>query len=78
MTKTEIEDGNDWSQYQRLVLSDLKELKQSVKEIQDEQVNARVELALIKQKSGLWGAISGCVTAVITIAIAYIKSKVVP
>jgi hypothetical protein len=68
-------DGNGWTKYEVSVLQSLAEIKAEIKEIRTEQNLSKIELALIKQKSGLWGAMSGCVTASITMAIAYFRSK---
>jgi hypothetical protein len=70
------ESGNGWSEYQKLVLSKLQEHGDKLDEIAKEQAHSRVELALIKQRSGFWGAVAGTSTAVLTLAIAYLKQRV--
>ncbi len=70
--------GNGWNEYQRLVLSELSYLRESVKEIQTSQNTQQIELALIKSKATLMGGISGSVTAALTIVGAYVKSRIWP
>lgn len=70
------DEGNGWNEYQKLVLSKLDELTQRVDNIKDEQVQHKVELALIKQKASIWGATTGCISALLMMAVAYIRSKI--
>ena len=68
-------DGNGWNEYQKLVMSKLETLETKADTMQETLTLHKVELALIKQKSGLWGAISGCLSAMLMMAVAYIRSK---
>lgn len=53
--------SHDWGAYERLVLAKLDELSVDIKEIQAEQSRQRVDVAMLKVKSGLWGGIAGLV-----------------
>lgn len=53
-----------WEKYQELVLKELKELKNCQCESQKELANIRVDIATLKIKSGLWGAITGSLTGI--------------
>lgn len=70
--------GNGWNEYQKLVLSELADLKTSVKEMQGMQHIQQTEIALIKSKATLAGGVSGSLTAALTIMGAYIKSRIWP
>lgn len=50
---------NGWSAYQRMVLSKLDEMAEDIKEIQREQGRQSVEIAMLKVKAGMWGALAG-------------------
>jgi hypothetical protein len=73
-----MNDGNGWNEYQRLVLSSLDDLKDEAKHSREQISEMRTELAVIKQRASLWGAVSGCVGAVLTIGGAWLRSKVSP
>lgn len=54
-------DPGGWGTYERLVLAKLDELGEDIKEIQKEQVRQRVDIAMLKVKSGMWGAAAGLI-----------------
>lgn len=58
---------NGWNEYQKLVMSKLKDLGQQNK-CQDKKIdNIRIDIATLKVKSGIWGAIAGCIPVLITL-----------
>lgn len=61
------EHGNGWSAYQRLVLSEIADLKTDLAEARADIVACRIEIATLKVKSGLWGATAGFVPAALMI-----------
>lgn len=70
--------GNGWSEYQKLVLASLEDLKTESRYAREQIALMHTELAVIKQRASLWGAVSGTVGAVLTIGGAWVKSKVTP
>jgi hypothetical protein len=50
-----------WGSYERLVLAKLEELSDDIKEIQSTQARQNVEIAMLRVKSGLWGATAGLI-----------------
>jgi hypothetical protein len=50
-----------WGAYERLVLAKLEELSEDIKEIQSTQARQNVEIAMLRVKSGLWGATAGLI-----------------
>lgn len=50
-----------WGSYERLVLAKLEELSEDIKEIQSTQARQNVEIAMLRVKSGLWGATAGLI-----------------
>ena len=80
------ENDNGWSEYKKLVMDKLDNYRADLLNIFDKleimnkdnaDKHARVlsEISALKVKSGLWGALSGAVTAVGTMLMAWIMSK---
>ena len=55
------DEGNGWSEYQKLVLSDLHDLKQSNKEARETMSRVGAEIAALKVKAGIWGGLAGLI-----------------
>ena len=55
------QDHAGWGSYERLVLAKLEELSEDIKEIQKNQARQNVEIAMLRVKSGLWGATAGLI-----------------
>jgi hypothetical protein len=70
------DDGNGYSQDAKLIMETLKKHGEMLEKIQATQSDHRVELALIKQKASIWGAITGCLSAFFMMGAAYIRSKI--
>ena len=75
--------GNGWHENQNLVLDTLERNTRSIENLRDDMHAFRVEvtkdIATLKVKSGMWGAIAGIITAIpIAIAIASLMMKAVP
>lgn len=70
-----------WSEYKLLVLDQLEGLKSQVRQLEskvdsfraDDIANVKVEIALLKQKAAVWGAVSGLVPSAIAALIWYIS-----
>lgn len=73
--KSPNEQGNGWTQYQKLVLAELERLGDEYKEIKNTLSEIQLEIAMLKVKSGLWGALAGVVTVLTGIAIRYLSSN---
>ncbi len=64
---------NGWGQYERLVLNrldridaEMKEIKAEIHNLQMEEIGKmKIEIAMLKVKSGAWGATAGAVPAAI-------------
>jgi len=62
-----VEKDNGWNEYQKLVLKSLEDLGEQNK-LQDEKIgNIREDIAGLKIKSGVWGAIAGCIPVVLAV-----------
>lgn len=62
-------DTNGWSRAEMMVLTKLDELQKSVDRLEDALVLVRIDVAKLKVKSGLWGAIAGTIPAAIGIVL---------
>ncbi len=65
---------NGWEEYKRLVLEELKTSKESRKEIKLCLTNIKVEIAKLKVKSGIWGAIAGAIPATVILILLLLKN----
>jgi hypothetical protein len=70
-----------WNEYKLLVLDQLEGLKGQVRSLEgkmdafraDDIANVKVEIALLKQKAGLWGAIAGLVPGALAALVWYLS-----
>lgn len=70
-----------WNEYKLLVLDQLEGLKAQVRNLEakmdafraDDIANVKVEIALLKQKAGLWGAIAGLIPGGIAALVWYLS-----
>jgi hypothetical protein len=67
------EKDNGWSQYEKLVLKTLEELRVDVKEMKREIGDQRSDILMLKIKSSFWGAISGLGAYAVLWAAEYLK-----
>ena len=69
----EIQKTNGWSQYEKLVMAELKRLNEAVECVTTEVVSIRVEIAMLKVKAGMWGAVGACIPIIMLLAIEFLK-----
>lgn len=62
----------EWKNYIRLSID---ELKETVKTMHNELTDIKVEIAMLKVKSGVWGALAGLIPAIITFIYFWIRGK---
>jgi hypothetical protein len=74
------ESHSGWSEYQQLVLSELKRHNDQLESIDDKitelrgelskfQIQIAAEVAMLKVKSGLWGGLAGVITVLLALGI---------
>lgn len=59
--------NNGWSEYEKLVLSKLDEHGEKIKCVDKKVTDVRIEVAGLKVKAGIWGAIAGLIPVSICI-----------
>ena len=57
--------ANGWDEYKRLVMNELEDLGSKFDKMQEDITTMREEVASLKVKSGIWGAIAGLIPTVI-------------
>lgn len=62
------EDTNGWHEWSKHVLIELKRLDTSLEEVHKELHGISLDLAMLKVKAGIWGAIAGLIPAVLALA----------
>lgn len=75
MSAEMVDKGNGWDQYQRLVLDRLDDLKEVQEKSEVRLRSIETEIALLRLKSSLWGAVAGTLSFAITYAIQFFASK---
>lgn len=66
---------NEWNRYQELVLSKLKNLEEGQDKIEDRLSKIEIEIAMLKIKSSVWGAIGGSIPVLIMILIEFLRKN---
>ncbi len=66
---------DDWKNYQRLVLSELKRHSETLEDIKIHILKTELDLEKLKIKSGVWGLMGGLIPVAIAIAIELLSRK---
>jgi len=64
---------NGWDEWRNLVLRDLKTLSQKIEDLRREQGSILQQLAELKVKSGVWGAVGACVPIALLLVVQWLK-----
>ena len=67
--------SNNWSEYQKLVLAELERHGKLISEIDSKISDIRVELAMLKVKSGIWGAAAGLISVLVFVLYQVLSNK---
>lgn len=65
------------SPFEQIVLREIAEIKKEVSDLTEIVVLARIDIATLKVKAGIWGAAAGMIPAVVTAIVAF-SSGVTP
>ena len=68
-------DTNGWSEYEKLVMATLERYQTWLGEINKKLEEMNAEIAKLKIKAGVWGALAGMIPVVITILIYLLMKK---
>lgn len=62
-----MNDPSGWSAYEKLVLSEIEDLKVELHNIDEKVTLARIDIAQLKIKAGMWGAVAGLIPGVVVV-----------
>lgn len=65
--------GNGWTTYQKLVLSQLEAHNEDLSELSDKISDLRVEISALKIQAGIWGLMAGLIPATIGVILTLIS-----
>ena len=68
-----MEIHNGWKEWSKHVLLELERLGSQQNDIQKEIHEIKMEIAMLKVKSGIWGLISGTIPVAIMLIVKFIK-----
>ena len=71
-------DGNGWSQYEKLVLQSLADLKTGQDALAEDMILVRIDVAKLKVKAGIWGGLAGLVPGAIGVLVLLIGGSGAP
>ena len=66
--------ANGWNEYSKMVLKELENNEKDHKIMMDKLNKIQVEIAMLKVKSGVWGAIAGAIPVIIAFIFYLLKS----
>jgi len=66
---------NGWSEWGKYVLKELERLNDCYDEQGKLIQSMRVEIAMLKVKSGIWGLLAGAIPATLALIYTFLKSK---
>lgn len=67
------EHGNGWKEWSKYVLKELERLNTCYASTDRRLQQISVDIAMLKVKAGLWGAMGGALPVAITLAVIYLK-----
>ena len=67
------EHGNGWREWSKYVLKEMERLNTCYKSIDEKQRQIAIEIAMLKVKAGVWGAIGGAIPILITLGVLVLK-----
>lgn len=66
---------NGWNEWSKHVLAELERLNNCYEELNKSVNKVHVEIAMLQVKSGIWGAIGGCIPLMVAFVYWLLKSK---
>ena len=57
-------DNNGFEEYKKLIMSNIADFKEELKEMNESLTEIKIEIGMLKVKSGIWGLIGACVPVV--------------
>ncbi len=70
-----MNEPNDWNKWSQYVLKELERLNTCYKGLDEKANRINIEIARLKVKSGMWGAIGGAIPILVGLAIWLVKTQ---
>jgi len=67
MVSKKYNGSNDWTEWRKHVLLELERLHAGQEKVEETMNSLRVDIGMLKVKSGMWGAAAGLLTALATV-----------
>ena len=64
-----VHDENGWKEWSKYVLKELERLNECYKKLDDKVDSVRREIAVLKVKSGIWGAVAGMIPVAVLVVL---------
>jgi hypothetical protein len=64
------------SRYEQLVMRELNSIKADVRDLREEVVGVRIDVATLKVKAGIWGGMAGMIPALLTALAVFIPGGI--
>ena len=61
--------ANEWNEWRQHILISMEKQETELKGLREEVSNIKQEIAMLKVKSGMWGALAGAIPVIIMLAI---------
>lgn len=68
-----MENNGEWTNYQRLVLSELERHDEHLQQIAKHLTDVKLEIAMLKVKSGVWGALAGLIPVIVLVVVEILR-----
>ena len=68
-------EADGWNEYQKLVLSELARLNKGIEALKGKVGEMAVEIAVLKAKASMWGALAGIGGSVLVLVISHFVTK---
>lgn len=69
------DEGNGWKLWSKHVLIELERLNKKCENIESKLNRMSLDIAMLKIKAGIWGAVAGAVPVAIALLVGFLKTK---
>jgi hypothetical protein len=70
-----MENNSTWNEWSKYVLKELERLNGCYFSLDEKVGKIQQEIAMLKVKSGIWGAIGGCIPVIVLLVIKFLENK---
>jgi len=70
-----MDDHDEWRENRKLVLKSIEDLWRCLEEAERGLAAARIDIATLKVKAGLWGLLGGALAAALAVVARYLEAR---